>query len=85
MVSVLKRPPTEYGYYFIMIPAGFMTGNYVARHYGRTISIDNMIAIGASIGVFGIVWHCYPNSGMSSPVALFRRLRWQYLKWYYST
>ena len=72
MVSVLKRPPTEYGYYFIMIPAGFMTGNYVARHYGRTISIDNMIAIGASIGVFGIVLALLLQTlGMSSPVALF--------------
>ena len=72
MVSVLKRPPTEYGYYFIMIPAGFMTGNYVARHYGRTISIDNMIAIGASIGVIGIVLALLLQSlGMSSPVALF--------------
>ena len=72
MVSVLKRPPTEYGYYFIMIPAGFMTGNYVARHYGRTISIDNMIAIGASIGVFGIVFALLLQTlGMSSPVALF--------------
>jgi len=72
MVSVLKRPPTEYGYYFIMIPAGFMTGNYVARHYGRTISIDNMIAIGASIGVFGIVLALLLQTlGMSIPVALF--------------
>ena len=72
MVSVLKRPPTEYGYYFIMIPAGFMTGNYVARHFGRTISIDNMIAIGASIGVFGIVLALLLQTlGMSSPVALF--------------
>ena len=72
MVSVLKRPPTEYGYYFIMIPAGFMTGNYVARHYGRTISIDTMIAIGASIGVIGIVLALLLQTlGMSSPVALF--------------
>ena len=72
MVSVLKRPPTEYGYYFIMIPAGFMTGNYVARHYGRTISIDNMIVIGASIGVIGIVLALLLQTlGMSSPVALF--------------
>ena len=72
MVSVLKRPPTEYGYYFIMIPAGFMTGNYVARHFGRTISIDNMIAIGASIGVSGILLALLLQTlGMSSPVALF--------------
>ena len=72
MVSVLKRPPTEYGYYFIMIPAGFMTGNYVARHFGKTISIDNMIAIGASIGIIGIVLALLLQIlGMNSPTALF--------------
>ena len=72
MVSVLKRPPTEYGYYFIMIPAGFMTGNYVARHFGKTISIDNMIAIGASIGIIGIVLALLLQFlDMNSPFALF--------------
>ena len=72
MVSVLKRPPTEYGYYFIMIPAGFMTGNYVARHFGKKISIDNMIAIGASIGITGIVLALLLQIlGMNSPFALF--------------
>jgi len=54
MVSVLNRPPTEYGYYFILIPAGFMSGNYFARHFGASISIDRMIELGASIGVAGI-------------------------------
>ena len=72
MVSVLKRPPTEYGYYFIMIPAGFMTGNFVARHFGKTISIDNMIAIGASIGIIGIVLALLLQIlGINSPTALF--------------
>tara|TARA_E500000075_G_scaffold52675_1_gene47462 strand:- start:786 stop:1823 length:1038 start_codon:yes stop_codon:yes gene_type:complete len=54
MVSVLNRPPTEYGYYFILIPVGFMSGNYFARHFGASISIDRMIELGASIGVAGI-------------------------------
>ena len=54
MVSVLNRPPTEYGYYFIMIPAGFMAGNYVARHFGRKMSIDKMIRVGATATVIGI-------------------------------
>ena len=72
MVSVLKRPPTEYGYYFIMIPVGFMTGNYVARHFGRSIPVDKMIVIGASVGVVGIVLALLLQTlGMSSPVALF--------------
>ena len=40
MISVLNRPPTEYGYFFVMIPLGFMSGNYVARHFGRKIDIN---------------------------------------------
>ena len=72
MVSVLNRPPTEYGYYFIMIPVGFMSGNYVARHFGGEISIDSMISIGASIGVFGIVVAIILQIlGLSTPLALF--------------
>ena len=54
MITVLKRPATEYGYYFIMIPLGFMAGNYFARHYGRSMQLDRMISIGASIGLGGI-------------------------------
>jgi len=72
MVSVLHRPATEYGYYFVMIPAGFMTGNYVARHFGRSLDMNRMIAIGASIGLAGIVLAvALQLLGMHSPLALF--------------
>ncbi|MBT3986343.1 MAG: multidrug effflux MFS transporter [Gammaproteobacteria bacterium] len=72
MISVLKRPPTEYGYYFIMIPLGFMTGNYVARHYGKVFDIDRMISIGATIGVGGICLAIILQLlGFPQPLALF--------------
>jgi len=72
MISVLKRPPTEYGYYFIMIPLGFMTGNYVARHYGKVFDIDRMISIGATIGVGGICLAIILQLlGFHQPLALF--------------
>ena len=72
MVSVLNRPPTEYGYYFIMIPAGFMTGNYVARHFGRKMSIDKMIRIGATATVIGISFAiALQLAGIHDPLALF--------------
>lgn len=54
MVSVLHRPPTEYGYYFIMVPAGFMAGNYVARYFGRSYSMNQLIGFGATVAVGGI-------------------------------
>lgn len=72
MVSVLDRPPTEYGYYFVMIPLGFMAGNYFARHYGRQIELNRMIAIGASIGVGGIALAIVLQLlGFHQPIALF--------------
>ena len=72
MVSVLNRPPTEYGYYFIMIPAGFMAGNYVARHFGRKMSIDKMIRVGATATVIGISFAiALQLAGIHDPLALF--------------
>ncbi len=55
MVSVLHRPATEYGYYFIMIPLGFMLGNFVARHFATTLGIHRLIDYGTRISIVGIV------------------------------
>ncbi len=72
MVSVLDRPPTEYGYYFVMIPLGFMVGNYFARHYGRQMELNRMIGIGASIGIGGISLAILLQlAGFHQPIALF--------------
>jgi len=72
MVSVLHRPPTEYGYYFILIPAGFMIGNYVARHFGSKMGMDRMIGLGASIALAGITLAVgLQLVGFQQPLALF--------------
>lgn len=72
MISVLNRPPTEYGYYFVLIPIGFMSGNYVARHFSVSISIDRMIAFGASVGIVGIILALSLQMiGFNQPLALF--------------
>jgi len=55
MVSVLQRPPNEYGYYFIMIPAAFMAGNYLTRGLSRKLGIHRMINLGARLSIAGIV------------------------------
>ncbi|MDX1491895.1 MAG: multidrug effflux MFS transporter [Pseudohongiellaceae bacterium] len=72
MVSVLERPATEYGYYFIIIPFGFMSGNYVTRHFGLKAGIHKMINIGAKISIFGIVLALgLQLAGIHHPAALF--------------
>ena len=72
MITVLKRPPTEYGYYFVMIPMGFMAGNYYARHFGRSMELNRMISIGVSIGIGGIsLAITLQLIGFHQPIALF--------------
>ncbi len=72
MVSVMDRPPTEYGYYFIMIPAGFMVGNYVARRFGKSLAMNRMIHLGSKISLCGISLALILQLlGFHQPIALF--------------
>ena len=71
MISVLQRPATEYGYYFILIPLGFMLGNSVARQFNHW-GIERLITLGASLGVIGIMLALgLQLLGLSHPLALF--------------
>ncbi len=71
MISVLQRPATEYGYYFILVPLGFMLGNSIARQFNHW-GIDRLITLGASLGVIGIMLALgLQMLGLSHPLALF--------------
>ncbi len=71
MITVLQRPATEYGYYFILVPLGFMVGNSIARHFSR-LGINRLITIGASVGVAGIILAiALQLFGVHHPLALF--------------
>lgn len=72
MVTVLGRPATEYGYYFIMIPLGFMAGNYTARHLSQWQDIDSMINFGGLVALNGIGLAIIMQLlGFTQPAALF--------------
>ncbi|MEX2130417.1 MAG: multidrug effflux MFS transporter, partial [Pseudohongiellaceae bacterium] len=72
MVSVFGRPATEYGYYFVMIPAGFMAGNYISRRYGTRLGINRMIGIGSQISLVSIALALLLQVfGLQHPLALF--------------
>lgn len=72
MVTVLGRPATEYGYYFVMIPAGFMAGNYLSRRFGGRLSIFQLIDTGSKISLAGItVTLLFQAYGFHHPIFLF--------------
>lgn len=72
IVSVMGRPANEYGYYFIMMPCGFMAGNYIARHYGLKLHGDRLMLIGMAVAISGIcVAFVLQLAGFRHPLALF--------------
>jgi DHA1 family bicyclomycin/chloramphenicol resistance-like MFS transporter len=49
-----------------------MTGNYVARHFNKSLGLDRLIALGAGIGVTGICLALLLQLlGFNQPLALF--------------
>lgn len=72
LVSVYGRPANEYGYYFIMMPCGFMAGTWIARHYGLRLHIDRLMLIGMVIAIAGIcLAFALLLAGWRHPLALF--------------
>jgi DHA1 family bicyclomycin/chloramphenicol resistance-like MFS transporter len=55
MISTFERPPTEYGYYFVIVTTGFILGNEVARRFGKKFGVERMIRFGVSVSIFGIL------------------------------
>ncbi len=72
LVSVMERPANEYGYYFILLPSGFMAGSYIARHYGLRLHIDRLMLIGMLIAIAGLcLAFALQLAGLRHPLALF--------------
>ena len=69
MVSAFNRPPTDYGYYFIMIPLGFM-GETMPQVLNQRFSINQLM-----LGQHCITRHqccaCFSDAGGGHPLALF--------------
>ena len=53
MITVLERPPSEYGLMFIVVSAAFMAGNFTTARLGRRLGIDRMVLGGSAGTLFG--------------------------------
>lgn len=72
MISVMDRPPNEYGYYFIMVPASFILGNKVSQHISRRMGVQRMTELGSTLALAGIVIAIgLQLAGLLHPLALF--------------
>lgn len=72
MADVLHRPATEYGLWFVAMPATFMAGNMIAMRVAGRFGIDRMVLTGGLIGVAGaVVGLALIAAGLFSPLVLF--------------
>ncbi len=72
VVSVLQRPANEYGYYFMMLPCGFVMGSFISRQFSRSLGPDRLIVIGIAVAIAGIcLAFTLQFAGLRHPLALF--------------
>lgn len=55
VITLMGRPPSEYGFYFMFIAGAFMAGNFTAGRITPRFGIDRMIRIGGAVTVTGVV------------------------------
>ncbi|MDP7241447.1 MAG: multidrug effflux MFS transporter [Rhodospirillales bacterium] len=72
MVDLMGRPPSEFGFYFIAVPAMFMTGSFFAGRVSARVGSDRMVAIGTLIALTAtgaeVAWNHWD---LLTPVTLF--------------
>ncbi|MGH1481242.1 MAG: multidrug effflux MFS transporter [Geminicoccales bacterium] len=72
MINILGQSATEYGLLFMIVPGGFMVGNFASARLGRRVGIDRLIWIGNLLALAGV---CFATVlmivGHWTPLALF--------------
>ena len=72
MSEILGYPATVYGFYFLMVPAGYFSGSMIAGRYGRLLSHETSTLIGAIAGLLACILGWLWVAGASTnPLALF--------------
>ena len=72
MVNILGRPVTEYGLYFMVVPLGFIAGNFIAARISESVGVERMVMIGGIISLLGtLAGAALVFSGYWAPWAIF--------------
>jgi DHA1 family bicyclomycin/chloramphenicol resistance-like MFS transporter len=70
--DVLHRPSTEFGFYFLLFPFGFLTGNFIAARIGSRIANETMVLAGSLFAVTAVIAQStLLLSGLVTPLTLF--------------
>jgi MFS transporter, DHA1 family, multidrug resistance protein len=72
MIELLGRSPAEYGFYFALVPCGYMLGNFATGRIAGTMGPNRMILAGTLLSLASIAaMAALIAAGFLVPVALF--------------
>ena len=72
MIEVMGRPPSEYGLYFMLNAASYMTGNFLAGRLSTKVGPERMTLAGSALALMGVALLTgLALSGEMTPLMLF--------------
>lgn len=72
MIEIMGRSPAEYGFYFALVPSGYILGNFITARFAATIGQNRMFLAGMFIGLAGVGSMAAAFAvGLDHPLALF--------------
>jgi len=72
MTDYLGRPAAEYGLYFIILPIGFMLGNFTGGQLSRLFKGDTLVFVGSTFVLgSGLLFALLVALGIKAPFILF--------------
>jgi DHA1 family bicyclomycin/chloramphenicol resistance-like MFS transporter len=72
MVEAFGRPPTEFAYYFVLLPLGYFAGNAFVLKFGQRFGQHRLVAAGTSFALASILLGMLLMAlGARHPLALF--------------
>jgi DHA1 family bicyclomycin/chloramphenicol resistance-like MFS transporter len=70
--EMLHRPSTEFGFYFLLFPFGFLSGNFITSRIGTRIANETMVFAGSLLVLATVTAQaCVQSSGHITPLTLF--------------
>jgi MFS transporter, DHA1 family, multidrug resistance protein len=70
--EMLHRPSTEFGFYFLAFPFGFLSGNFITSRIGTRIANETMVFAGSLLVLLTVTAQaCVQLSGTITPLTLF--------------
>jgi DHA1 family bicyclomycin/chloramphenicol resistance-like MFS transporter len=72
MIEIMGRSPAEYGFFFALVPSGYILGNFITARFAVTTGQNRMLLTGMLIGLVGVGTMAAAFAlGLIHPLALF--------------